>query len=238
MKVYDKDGKLQIANPNKLDKATNVTAINDAGIADGEIVVFNLTGKDIRTSDKTIVTTLGTDDTTVPTSKAVKDVTDLKSPTASPTFTGTPASVTAAAGIDTTQIATTAFVQSESGIRFERMLTGSLYPTTFIPYVVTCSSTITTAMASTSTLPGGANILIQAYKNVSGVVAIATDSIFLADTPITITTSNTLTNKRYIAYGTLDTARTPCYSGDVITVAITQVGTTNAGQDLQVLVMS
>jgi len=62
----------------KLDKATNVTAINDTSIADGEIAVFNLTNKDIRTSDKTITTTLGADDTTVPTSKAVKDVTDTK----------------------------------------------------------------------------------------------------------------------------------------------------------------
>jgi hypothetical protein len=59
-------------------KTTNVTAINDTGIADGEIAVFNLTNKDIRTSDKTLVTTLGTDDTTVPTSKAVKDVADTK----------------------------------------------------------------------------------------------------------------------------------------------------------------
>ena len=73
----------------KLAKATNITAINDTGIADGEIMVANLTNKDIRTSDKTIVTTLGADDTTVPTSKAVKDVTDAKAPLASPTFTGT-----------------------------------------------------------------------------------------------------------------------------------------------------
>lgn len=62
----------------KIDKATNITALNDTGIADGEIAVFNLTNKDIRTSDKTLVTTLGNDDTTVPTSKAVKDVTDGK----------------------------------------------------------------------------------------------------------------------------------------------------------------
>ena len=61
----------------KIAKTTNVTAINDTDIADGEIAVFNLSNKDIRTSDKTIVTTLGSDDTTVPTSKAVKDVTDL-----------------------------------------------------------------------------------------------------------------------------------------------------------------
>ena len=58
----------------KIGKATNVTAINDSGIADGEIAVFNLTNKDIRTSNVTITTTLGADDTSVPTSKAVSDV--------------------------------------------------------------------------------------------------------------------------------------------------------------------
>jgi hypothetical protein len=36
-----------------------------------------------------------------------------KAPLASPTFTGTPASVTASVGNDTTQIATTAFVNAE-----------------------------------------------------------------------------------------------------------------------------
>ncbi len=60
----------------KIAKTTNITALNETGIADGEIAVFNLTNKDIRTSDKTIVTSLGSDDTTVPTSKAVKDITD------------------------------------------------------------------------------------------------------------------------------------------------------------------
>jgi hypothetical protein len=39
----------------------------------------------------------------------------LKSPLASPTFTGTPAAPTAAAGTNTTQIATTAYVQSATG---------------------------------------------------------------------------------------------------------------------------
>jgi hypothetical protein len=57
----------------KIAKTANITALNETGIADGEIAVFNLTNKDIRTSDKTIVTTLGADDTTIPTSKAVKD---------------------------------------------------------------------------------------------------------------------------------------------------------------------
>jgi hypothetical protein len=38
----------------KLSKTTNIIALNDAGIADGEIAVFNLTNKDIRSSNKTI----------------------------------------------------------------------------------------------------------------------------------------------------------------------------------------
>lgn len=50
-----------------------------ASSADGDIVLFNgTTGKLIKDSSKTIVTTLGSTDTTVPTSKAVKDVTDTK----------------------------------------------------------------------------------------------------------------------------------------------------------------
>ena len=60
----------------KIAKTTNITALNETGIDDGHIAIFNLTNKDIRSSLKTIVTTLGSDDTTIPTSKAVKDVTD------------------------------------------------------------------------------------------------------------------------------------------------------------------
>lgn len=48
-----------------------------AGATADAIVLFNsTTGKLIKDSTKTIVTTLGSDDATVPTSKAVKDVTD------------------------------------------------------------------------------------------------------------------------------------------------------------------
>lgn len=46
--------------------------------ADGITLFNSTTGKLIKDSGKTIVTSLWTDDTTVPTSKAVKDVTDLK----------------------------------------------------------------------------------------------------------------------------------------------------------------
>lgn len=68
----------QTALDAKIAKATNVTSIRDTGILDWHIAVFNLTNKDIRTSSQTIVTTLWSNDSTVPTSKAVKDVTDTK----------------------------------------------------------------------------------------------------------------------------------------------------------------
>lgn len=57
----------------KISKATNITSLNDSWIANGHIAVFNYTYRDIRTSSKTIVTTLWADNTTVPTSKAVAD---------------------------------------------------------------------------------------------------------------------------------------------------------------------
>jgi len=44
---------------------------------------------------------------------AIQTQLDDKAPLASPTFTGTPAADTAATGTDTTQLATTAFVQQE-----------------------------------------------------------------------------------------------------------------------------
>lgn len=60
-------------------------------------------------------------DDTVPTKNDVRDHLVLLAPLASPTLTGTPAAPTAAAGTDTTQIATTAYVQDE----VDSTLTGS-----------------------------------------------------------------------------------------------------------------
>jgi hypothetical protein len=56
--------------------------VGPSSATNGGITLFDLTtGKLIKDSGKTIVTTLGADDTTVPTSKGVKDVTDTKIPT-------------------------------------------------------------------------------------------------------------------------------------------------------------
>ncbi|MDD4381727.1 MAG: hypothetical protein PHE21_00045 [Candidatus Dojkabacteria bacterium] len=63
----------------KIPKTTNITALNETGIADGEVAVFNLTNKDIRTSNVLISTdgTLtGDADTNIPTEKAVKTYID------------------------------------------------------------------------------------------------------------------------------------------------------------------
>ena len=54
--------------------------------------------------------------TVAPSQNAVFDALALKAPLASPTFTGTPAAPTATQGTNTTQVATTGFVQTEVGL--------------------------------------------------------------------------------------------------------------------------
>lgn len=64
-----------------------------------------------------LTTTIGSADVThAPTAKAVFDALALKANLASPTFTGTPAAPTAAVATNTTQIATTAFVQANKAL--------------------------------------------------------------------------------------------------------------------------
>lgn len=59
----------------KIAKTTNITAIDESGLVDGEsqIALMDKSNKTIKSSLKTIVTTLGTTDTTIPTSKAIVD---------------------------------------------------------------------------------------------------------------------------------------------------------------------
>jgi len=63
-------------------------------------------GKAIEDSTDTLTDTDGA----IPTSAAVKDVTDLLAPIANPTFTGDPKAPTPTTGDNDTSIATTAFV--------------------------------------------------------------------------------------------------------------------------------
>lgn len=94
----------------------NVPAAGNA--ASGEVVQ----GNDTRLTDARTPTahaashgSAGSDPVTVAQSQVTNLTTDLsaKAPLASPTFTGTPAAPTAAVGTDTTQVATTAFVNAE-----------------------------------------------------------------------------------------------------------------------------
>lgn len=68
--------------------------------------------------------TISDSDTThAPTGNAVFDALALKANLASPTFTGTPAAPTASAGTNTTQVATTAFVQTEMLGKMDSLIT-------------------------------------------------------------------------------------------------------------------
>lgn len=60
-----------------------------------------------------LATSTGTGTTTAMTQKATTDALALKAPLASPALTGTPTAPTASTGTNTTQLATTAFVQQE-----------------------------------------------------------------------------------------------------------------------------
>lgn len=65
-------------------------------------------------ADAKVIDSIADSDTThAPSRNAVFDALALKAPLASPTFTGTPAAPTAATTTNTTQLATTAFVQQE-----------------------------------------------------------------------------------------------------------------------------
>lgn len=80
-RVIDSDNELvdKLYADTKIAKATNVTSVNDTGIADGEIAVFNLTNKDIRTSDKVFSidgTLSGNSDSNIPTEKAIRTYAD------------------------------------------------------------------------------------------------------------------------------------------------------------------
>lgn len=103
----------------------------------------------------------------------------LKAPLASPTFTGTPAAPTAATNTDTTQIATTAFVNAEIAARAPKVIqvavsdevtsltTGTAKVTFRMPYAMTLTAiraSLSTAQATGSILTidineGGTTIL-------------------------------------------------------------------------------
>ena len=83
----------------------------------------------------------------------IKSQLDLKADLASPTFTGTPIAPTATAGTNTTQIATTAFVQ---GIRPYKVYTALLTQTgTNAPVATVLENTLGGTVTWSRTVPGG-----------------------------------------------------------------------------------
>jgi hypothetical protein len=87
---------------------------------------------------------------------AIQTQIDTKAPLASPTFTGTPLSTTAATGTNTTQIATTEFVQSTVAIPVYNAQTGTTY--TFVLADVGKTVTASNASPQTYTIPPQASV--------------------------------------------------------------------------------
>jgi hypothetical protein len=111
---------------------------------------------------------------------AIQGQIDAKAPTLSPTFTGTPAAPTAAAGTNTTQLATTAFVQASQGLVLLSTVTASTSATldiettfdaTYDAYLIVVSAlTISTATTLNARLKvsGSYSSANYAYHAASG----------------------------------------------------------------------
>ena len=81
----------------------------------------NLYFTDARARTAVVTGSITNGDTThSPSGDAVFDALALKAPLASPTFTGTPAAPTAATATNTTQVATTAFVQANANLKLSK----------------------------------------------------------------------------------------------------------------------
>lgn len=145
----------------------------------------------------------------------------------SPTLTGTPTAPTASPGTNTTQIATTAFVQGElSSSTFLEFLvfsvdgsltTGTGQVTFYMPFAATLES----VKASVGTAPTGANLIIDI--NESGTTVLSTKlSIDAGEKTSATAASPAIISDSSIAADT------------EVTIDIDQVGSTVAGSDLKV----
>lgn len=96
--------------------------------------------------------------------------------------------------------------------------------------VASTSGSIAWVKASVLSLPAGANITIQVYKNGTA----STNSIFTSDTPLSITTTESATNW---VYTVTDTAidNWTIAANDVIYVVVTQIWSTTPWSDLSVV---
>jgi hypothetical protein len=135
----------------------------------------------------------------------------LKSPLASPTFTGTPAAPTATAGTNTTQVATTAFARAE----IARLATGSLsakdYGAKGDGKLVTDASisgtTVTSATAAFTSADVGKVCWAVAGGLLGGNTQLAQTTItaYNSATSVTVGTSGTTGSSNTFIWGTDDT---------------------------------
>ena len=123
---------------------------------------------------------------------AIQTQIDTKAPLASPTFTGTPLSTTAASGTNTTQIATTAFVQSTVAIPVYNAQTGTTY--TFVLSDAGKTVTASNASSQTYTIPPQASVTWLADTTLYVINLGAGVVTFAAGAGVTVTnTAQTLT---------------------------------------------
>lgn len=97
-------------------------------------------------------------------------------------------------------------------------------------FVSKWTQTIAWVKISTATLPTGANLQVQVYKNWTS----TTNSIFTSDTPISITTGQGATNGIYISTSTtIDNGS--LVENDVLYFYITQIWSTLSGTNLEIV---
>lgn len=170
-----------------------------------------LTGKTISGSSNTLQN--------VPQSAVSNLVTDLslKAPLASPTFTGTPAAPTATAGTNTTQVATTAFVQTAVNTKVAEPSTNGIVVRTgdntsqAVSLVAGSNITITNADGT------GGNITIAAASGTSGVTS------FAASNPVAPITGNIVGSTLSLALsGTKAQFNTAMTDDDFVTLTGTE----------------
>jgi hypothetical protein len=100
--------------------------------------------------------------------------------------------------------------------------------------VLPVNATLSQVKLTMELLPTGQSVKVQVTKN--GVAT--TDSVFSADTPVEMTTSQSAeTNGMYVVDGTLDSGMTSCNENDYFVITVTQVGSTFSGSqaDIQLL---
>jgi len=114
---------------------------------------------------------------------------------------------------------------------YEGNIDGQTYKGMIAKYVAKQGQTLAGVKIVGSTLPTGSNFTLDVRKN--GVAS--TNSIFISDTPIAITTSQSATNGQYITTKT-DIDNGTLVENDVLYVFVVDEGSTLALKDLYFLI--